>query len=237
MVINIKGNDTTYNGKSYDELSNVEKERLKEIHEDINQKHKEIEVKMRELEKLHFLRTPNPPKHPKSSRHPKAPSAFERSESRVIVIPEIPDVPNAEYFKEFSVAPFNFSFDSGFPNEGMQSFTYNDGDKFLSVKMANAKEEEFKRLNKSEDTESKIKLKVDPNENQISLKYQFEKSGKLEINVYDGESKVVKTETIKNYDGKEAELKFNIDDLDTGKYYVEFNMEGNKVYKKLFINK
>ena len=130
MVINIKGSDTTYNGKTYDELSNEEKERLNKIHEEINQKHKEIDEKMREFEKLHSLRAPNPHKHPKSPRHPKAPSAFNRSESRVIVIPEIPDVPNAEYFKEFSVAPFNFSFDSGFPAEGTQSFTFNDGDKY-----------------------------------------------------------------------------------------------------------
>lgn len=157
----------------------------------------------------------------------------------IIVSPNIAEFPELPHAPE---APFIFEHkDFIFETEGIgakpQMFVFNNGDKHLSISMSKPKSSELAKIDKDYSEQDQIHMMPDMESNKLNLTYNFNTPGLVQIKLYDSESNLIRTDENKTYDGKKAQVTYDLENLKDGVYFVEFKHESGKVIKKLNINK
>ncbi len=246
MIITINETDTMVNGKKFSELSEKEKaafeEKNKMMHIKMERDMKKLNKEMKELnseiiilsdEFAKDLKMKDGERVVRMYKHkaPKAPVAPEFPEFGEL--PEIPEIPGHPEIKFFNDGEHRVIVRTGDRENVLQSYVFNDGDSKTVIKLMNASDEDKKKIGIKEEEE--IKLFPNPAKNELSLNFNFSDAAPVNINIYDMDGKVVKSETIKDYKGGNYEKVYKIDEFKNGSYLVEFSQGKQKVVRKLRI--
>ncbi len=258
MTVLIYDTDTIVNGKKYSDLSAKEKAEFEKaeakMHKDkhdmrieidrdmkrLNDEMKELNAEViilsddfaKELKMKDGERVVRMYKH-KAPRAPKAPSFPELGD--VPPMAEVPEMPGHPEFKFFNDGEHRVIVRTGDREDALQSFVYNEGDKRTVIKLMKATDEDKKKIGIKDEEE--IKLFPNPAKNELSLNFNFSDAAPVNINIYDMDGKVVKSETIKDYKGGNYEKVYKIDEFKNGTYLVEFSQNKQKVVRKISLQR
>lgn len=171
--------------------------------------------------------------------HAKAPHAPKMNRRMVIVTPDDAEIPGIPQMPEmpFIFENKEFVFSTEGSGQKPQMFVFNNGDKNWSITMTKPRAEELNKIDKDYSEADQIQMLPDVMNNKLNLAYSFSASGMVQINLYDSESNLVRTDENKNYDGKKAQVSYDLTNIKDGIYYVEFKHDNGKIIKKLNIKR